>query len=195
MDWLWRWDQAGFRFLHETARREWLDPLMKIITDTGLGHVQGVGLLLLATNRSLRPYALACFGAGAFAGLIRLVIVRWVGRQRPSNFDFATPFEDVFGDSSFPSGHTTTSFAIAIMLAWLLRGRDTAWVAWIVFGWACLVGISRIYVGVHYPTDVLGAAFLGIAFGTLAFIIAERKGWLAEIYPPSENTPIVRKRA
>ena len=195
MDWLWKWDRDLFRLLHETGRREWLDPIMKLITDTGLGHVQGIVLLLLSIPRGIRPYALGCFAAGAFSGLVRLLIVRNIDRQRPSNFDFATPFESVFGNTSFPSGHTTTTFAIAVMLAWMLRGRDTAWVAWLVFGWAVLVAISRVYVGVHYPTDVLGAAFLGSAGGTLTWLYWVKRGWAEDQAPSTENTPIERNRS
>ncbi len=190
MEQLWRIDRELFRLLHETYRRDWLDPIMRLITDTGLGHVQGVILLLLAIPKKVRPYALACFAAGATSGIIRLLIVEPVNRQRPSNFDFARPLEQVFGNSSFPSGHTTTSFAIAIMLAWMLKGRETAWIAWLVSFWAVMVAISRVYVGVHYPTDVLGAAFLGSAVGTATYLFWQKKGWVPD--QDSSKIPIER---
>ncbi|PEC82151.1 undecaprenyl-diphosphatase [Bacillus cereus] len=58
-------------------------------------------------------------------------------------------------DSSFVSDHSVLVFSIAFVF--LLRGEKLKYVALI---WAVLVGISRMYVGVHYPLDILGAAFL-----------------------------------
>ncbi|MED0960611.1 undecaprenyl-diphosphatase [Bacillus paramycoides] len=58
-------------------------------------------------------------------------------------------------DSSFVSDHSVLVFSIAF--AFILRGEKLKYIALI---WAILVGVSRIYVGVHYPLDILGAAFL-----------------------------------
>ncbi|MDA1887531.1 MULTISPECIES: undecaprenyl-diphosphatase [Bacillus cereus group] len=58
-------------------------------------------------------------------------------------------------DSSFVSDHSVLVFSIAFVF--LLRGEKLKYVALI---WAVLVGVSRMYVGVHYPLDILGAAFL-----------------------------------
>ncbi|MCB8933584.1 MAG: phosphatase PAP2 family protein [Fimbriimonadaceae bacterium] len=159
---LWQLDQSWFRAIHEGWRQDWLDPVMRLVTDSGLGSVQIPVLLALLFWRRARPYAGACLGAFLLSGAVRLAIMRWADRMRPSNFDFAHPLESVFGNTSFPSGHTTTSFAIAFTLLFMTRG-SRPWVGWVALGWACLVGLSRIYVGVHYPTDVLGGAGLGLA--------------------------------
>ena len=74
---------------------------------------------------------------------------------------------------SFPSGHTTTSFAIATVVFLALRNTKYKWISAIVFVWAALVGISRIYVGVHWPTDVLGGALLGSGVSAMMY------AWLA----------------
>ncbi|RAN78373.1 undecaprenyl-diphosphatase [Bacillus sp. SRB_331] len=58
-------------------------------------------------------------------------------------------------DSSFVSDHSVLVFSIAFVF--ILRGEKLKYIALI---WAVLVGISRMYVGVHYPLDILGAAFL-----------------------------------
>lgn len=67
-------------------------------------------------------------------------------------------------DKSFPSGHTTAAFASMVPLFWLGRKR----LSWLALVFAFLMGISRIYLVVHFPSDVLG----GIIVGTLAGIIA-----------------------
>jgi membrane-associated phospholipid phosphatase len=63
---------------------------------------------------------------------------------------------------SFPSGHTTTSFACATVLAFLVpRAAPFAYVL------AAAIGYSRLYVGVHWPTDVVAGAALGVATALL----------------------------
>lgn len=177
MDWLWDFDRAGYRALHYDLHRTWLDPWMILISATGLGHVQLALLVVAGIPKASRPYAIAGLVAGALAGVVRLGIMTTTARMRPSNFDFSRPLESVYGNSSFPSGHTTTSFAIAFMIGFLVRGTDRAWIGWALFFWACLVAVSRIYVGVHYPTDVIGGAMLGLMCAAAVFLTMQLKGW------------------
>ncbi|MBS1715921.1 MAG: phosphatase PAP2 family protein [Armatimonadetes bacterium] len=105
----------------------------------------------------------------AVAGLLRLGIVQFLPRARPSNLEFSMPLEDLHGSTSFPSGHATTSFAVAAVVCWCYgKGAKGTWAAWILV-WAVLVGLSRVYVGVHFPSDVIAAALLGLASGSLVF--------------------------
>jgi undecaprenyl-diphosphatase len=66
-------------------------------------------------------------------------------------------------DASFPSDHTTLAFALVVAL-WPVLGRTR----WFWVAWGVLIGLARVMVGVHYPTDVLGGALLGAAWGALA---------------------------
>lgn len=81
-----------------------------------------------------------------------------VQRDRPPTIVLdPEPLMDVPTTSSFPSGHTSTSFACAYVIS-RLAPRLTVF----VFVLAALIGFSRIYVGVHYPLDVLAGAVLGV---------------------------------
>lgn len=75
------------------------------------------------------------------------------------------------GMFGFVSGHAANSFGIASFIAPLLKKR---WFSWSIFIWAALVSYSRIYLGVHYPGDILGGALLGILAGTGLAWVAEQ---------------------
>ena len=68
-------------------------------------------------------------------------------------------------DYSFPSGHTAASFTAAMAL--YLAGENKMWKPALVL--ACLIAVSRLYLYVHYPTDVLGGAVIGIIAGYLGY--------------------------
>ena len=71
--------------------------------------------------------------------------------------------------NSFPSGHTSQSFFLATLLIHHFHVNVFLW--WTIYLIALLVGITRIYVGMHYPRDVLGGAALGTATGLLAVMV------------------------
>ena len=73
-------------------------------------------------------------------------------------------------DKSFPSGHTTAAFSA--MTAVFLVGNKR--ISWLAFLFGILMGISRIYLGVHYPSDVLGGILVGLIAGSVAVFIISR---------------------
>jgi membrane-associated phospholipid phosphatase len=113
--------------------------------------------------------------AAAAAGLVRNLIRPLAPRWRPSNLEFADAVEPLFGRSSFPSGHAATTFAIAVFLLWAARGTKRAMHARAIAFWSLLVGLSRIAVGVHYPTDVLASLALATAAATAVFLLLEKR--------------------
>jgi len=70
------------------------------------------------------------------------------------------------GSFSFTSSHAANHFGMATFIFVTLRSSFKKWV-WIAYLWAFLVGYAQVYVGVHYPFDVLGGAVIGVAFGWL----------------------------
>lgn len=194
MESLWQFDQSLFRSIHVDLHRDWLDPVFWVISSTGLGWLQVIVILLVPLAVDLghelrrRPFfkaVLSCWKNPAFAvwplvltaavsglffaqGVKRLI----AARERPSLLDYANPQEG-FLHNSFPSGHTTTSFAIAFMLFFLTWRTDKAWIGRYAFVWATLVGISRIYRGVHWPTDILGGIFAGLLSSSVVFLLTQ----------------------
>ena len=71
------------------------------------------------------------------------------------------------GQFGFVSSHAANTFAMAFFTSKLFRNR---YYSWFIFIWAAVVSYSRIYLGVHYPLDIIGGALLGMLLGYLVFI-------------------------
>jgi undecaprenyl-diphosphatase len=105
-------------------------------------------------------------------------------RERPF---VSTPEILVIGsrpdDASFPSGHAANAFAGASVLARRLRAQRVLW-----WSLALLIAYSRVYLGVHYPLDVIGGALLGFVCGTIAGRVVGATRFSRSVpLPPSRN--------
>ena len=97
--------------------------------------------------------------------LTNLIIKNWVARIRPYEvIDGLTLIVSKAHDFSFPSGHTGSAFALAVVIFMVMERKYGI----IALALASLMGFSRLYVGIHYPSDVLG----GIVLGVITSIIA-----------------------
>jgi undecaprenyl-diphosphatase len=158
------WDESLFRFLNDVppAVASVLTPLSHLFLPLGIVIVIVLATgYVVARNRSVMPVAAGAAAAGAAWTLANLAKVI---ANRPR------PYEVVAGavlrqspahGTSFPSSHTAVTVAVVIALVPFLP-RALAGVA---IAYAVLVGWSRVYLGVHYPLDILGGAGIGIAVG------------------------------
>ena len=178
MEGLYRWDMETFRAVNVGWRSEGLTPLFWLLSYTGLSQIQILFVLGLSRWPALRRYVVPCVATIAFTGLSFAQVVKRVApRERPSLLRVALPQED-WTRSSFVSGHTTTAFALATMLLLMTLGtRHVRWGA-LAMLWAFGVGVSRVYRGVHWPSDALGGACAGALGSGLLYLLFARKGWL-----------------
>lgn len=134
--------------------------------------ILSLGLTAIPKTRRL---GLTCFAALIFSVLIaNLGLKNIVARQRPyTHFDANLLIKEKW-DYSFPSGHTTASFAVA----WtLFKARFTLknipiYVPALIL--AALMGFSRLYLSVHFPTDIIAGVLVGILCANLAFIFMKK---------------------
>lgn len=134
--------------------------------------------LLLMLYRPTRRFGTAmCLGLAIGAVFTNLIIKPWVARPRPY-VDQSSIFyqywlqvgQNVESDKSFPSGHTTAAFD-CMTPVFILGNKRLKFLA---LTFAILMGLARIYLCVHFPSDVLGGMIIGILAGILAVLIAKK---------------------
>lgn len=149
-------------WIQENLRMDWLSPAMLAVTKLGNAGIIWilVSLLLLCFKKTR--------WAGA-AGVLSLLFSLLVNNIVLKNLVARTrPYEVVEGlqllgakavDFSFPSGHTGSSFAASASICATL-GKEKA--KWLLLALAVLIAFTRLYIGIHYPTDVLCGVITGL---------------------------------
>lgn len=157
-------------FIQEYIRQDWMTPFWKLITSLGNGGRFWIGLsILLLIPKKTRKAGIAALLAMILNLLFTNVVLKnMVARTRPYEvIEGLRILIDPEKSFSFPSGHTASSFAAAY--AYYRCSTQKRWgIAALVL--AGLIGFSRLYVGVHYPTDVIGGALIGIFAAWLASV-------------------------
>ncbi|HEY7060747.1 MAG TPA: phosphatase PAP2 family protein [Chloroflexota bacterium] len=187
------WDRAVVLWLHGLVTAwPWLAALAAVLANSGplvLLGVMGVAGLWPGPGRGPRRRAMMVAGVALGEGYLLAVVLEHV-LARPRPF-VALGFPPLFphaADSSFPSDHTLLGVALAAPFLWRTRALGVGLLAL-----ALLTGLARVAAGVHYPSDVLGSALLGLAVAggadwlvarTIAYWPAPVARWV-ETAPPA----------
>ena len=147
--------------IQEFLRFDWLSKLMKVITMLGDAGVIWIILafILLCTKKYRKTGTVMAVALVTGYMITNLFLKNLVMRPRP--YEVVEGLESVIGvvkGSSFPSGHTTSSIAAGFVMFQNMKN----YVGILSFSLAILISFSRLYLGVHYPTDVLMGVVVGI---------------------------------
>jgi membrane-associated phospholipid phosphatase len=163
-------DDWAFLFFNLRGLRPiWLDRIMLGFTQLGNGIASlGIALILLLAGNRLLSYELVL---GTLTLWLVVELMKFlIHRSRP--FILLTQTRIVGNRAigrSFPSGHTSQAFFMATLMT--QHFHLSVWIIFLLYTAALLVGITRMYVGAHYPRDVLAGAILGSVWGLLGVII------------------------
>jgi undecaprenyl-diphosphatase len=168
LDLLKSWDKDLFLFLNGMHSPLW-DYSMTLFTLTPTWTLFYGTIIIIIVNKYNKKslfiifaLALLILCADQFSGILKHTIQR----LRPSNDPIIGQLTHVFfnkgGAFGFVSAHAANTFAIATFTSLLFKNSRYAL---FIFPWAIMIAYSRVYLGVHYPGDILGGAVLGIGVG------------------------------
>ncbi len=157
------WDARLSERLRVAERHKALRALMAFLAHSGDSWFWGIGLIFLwwLGDTFWKKWALTLFVAIALLAVMVMAIKLLVRRRRPEG-EWGSIYRNT-DPHSFPSGHAARAFLIAV----LTLGLGPTWLAVVLCLWAPLVALARAALGVHYLSDVLAGALLGILIGLI----------------------------
>ena len=163
MDILLNWNKNLFLFING-YHYPFFDKVMLLFTSTGNGLVIAAILLIMLAvfdKKKMFRVFITVLLAGVMGGVVVHLLKLGVGDSRPlAIFPEAHFLGDPLRMGSFPSGHTQLCFSTATIL---VKEYEKRWK--LLYLWAIVVGFSRIYVGAHFPLDVIAGGIIGYLSG------------------------------
>lgn len=175
MDAIWSWlasvEGGVLLWFQNCLRGPVQDAVVMAYTSLGNSGILFIaaGLLLLCFKKTRKAGVAALLAL--LIGLLCTNVTLKPLLARPRPWLDVPGLVNMVGESayrSFPSGHATSAFAFAFAMCF---GAPEKWMKWVSMVVAILMGLSRLYVGVHYPTDVIGGVLVGLLAGWLADLI------------------------
>lgn len=166
-------DRNLFIFLNHLPHNNISDSFFAIVSGIGkwglIWIVIAIALFIWEEKKN-KPKLVALFIAFVLSVIsVEIILKNLVRRLRP---ELVIPFTIIVGSKSgsysFPSGHATIAFAAAYVL-----GQHHRRMKWIYYLLAILIAFSRIYVGEHYPVDVIAGSLLGLLIGVISIKSAD----------------------
>jgi len=161
-------DLAILDFIYDNLHCAFLDAVMPVITALGNGGILfiAIAVVMLFFKRTRKTGLM--IGCALILGLLvcNLTLKPLVARERPFTHRAVELLVSRPKDFSFPSGHTIASLEFATVL--FLRERKAGIIALVA---AVLISFSRMYLYLHFPSDVFTSVVLGILFGILGVVI------------------------
>ena len=198
-------DSSILSTMHSLAKNAggFFTPFLKFVSLLGEGGIffiiLSVCLMLFSKTRKVGFSMLLAVGVGAL--FTNVIIKNAVARQRPYTVEeFKGFWQFVLGkeqsEFSFPSGHTTVTMT---SMTALFLSCNKKW-SWVGFIGVLLMGFSRVYLIVHYPSDIIGGVIVGGISGTIAFFIARCLFKVIESHPENKfckfvlNASLIKKK-
>lgn len=168
------WEINFLKYIIDNIHNDKMTAIMSVITTLGnCGFIWiFIALILIIINRTRKTgFTMAVSLVSVFI-TVNLIIKPLIDRERPfeKSIDILNSLLIALpSDSSFPSGHTSAAFAGAVAV--LCCNRKLG-IPLIIF--AVLMGISRIYFAVHFPTDVIGGFLIGSIIGIISYRLVKK---------------------
>lgn len=161
-------DEKLIKLINDKMKSKFLDKVMLRITNLGsvMFIFPFIFVLIILRNKEARTIGIQSAITLCISQTITYSLKSLLSRERPYNIlKNLNTFDIILKDYSFPSGHTSASFSVATIIA-----LNIPELSLFAISIAFLIGISRIYLGVHYPTDVVAGIIIGVGSGIIVYV-------------------------